>query len=100
VKHTWIRNVYYRTGDTETEGSMKCREDRIDEMVLALLYLKTFEAEFGLRAWKSMDWDCMDRLHEKGYISNPKTRSLSVALTKEGAKRSEELYKKHFTKKS
>jgi hypothetical protein len=42
--------------------------DRIDEAVLALLYL-------GLhgecRAWKGFDWDAMDRLYKKGLIQNP-----------------------------
>jgi hypothetical protein len=41
----------------------------------------------------------MDRLHEKGYISNPKTKALSVALTREGVELSKELFFKHFGKK-
>jgi hypothetical protein len=39
-----------------------------DDVVLALLYLGLHD---GARARKSFDWDAMDRLHEKGYISNP-----------------------------
>ncbi len=39
----------------------------------------------------------MDRLHEKGYISNPKSKAKSVALSDEGARRAEELFKKHFS---
>jgi hypothetical protein len=42
--------------------------DKIDETVLALLYLTLHEEN---RAWKSRDWDAMNRLHEKGFISNP-----------------------------
>ncbi len=34
--------------------------DRIDEAVLALLYLSLHD---GTRAWKSFDWDAMNRLH-------------------------------------
>jgi hypothetical protein len=41
--------------------------DKVDEMVLALLYLTiTDEDEWGARTWKSHDWDVMDRLHAKG----------------------------------
>ena len=46
--------------------------DKVDEMVLALLYLTISEAgDWGARTWKSHDWDAMDRLHAMGYISDP-----------------------------
>jgi hypothetical protein len=38
----------------------------------------------------------MSRLNEKGYISDPKTKALSVVLTEAGAKLSKELFFKHF----
>ena len=75
---------------------MEYDKDRVDEMVLALLYLTTFKDEFGFRVWKGLDWDSLDRLHEKGYISNPKGKGKSVALSEAGAKLSGELFKKHF----
>ncbi len=37
-----------------------------------------------------------DRLHEKGYISDPKSKAKSVVMTEEGAKRAKELFEKHF----
>ena len=37
--------------------------DKVDEMVLALLWLTP--AGDG-RAWKGHDWDALDRLHAKG----------------------------------
>ena len=49
--------------------------DKIDEAVLALLYLNLHE---GARVWKSFDWDAMNRLHEAGYISNPVGKAKSV----------------------
>ena len=76
---------------------MEYNEDKVDEMVLAILYLTSSKDKFGTRAWKGQDWEVMNRLHEKGYISNPKTKALSVALTDEGAKLSEELFFKHFS---
>jgi Mn-dependent DtxR family transcriptional regulator len=41
-------------------------------------------------------WDAMDRLHQKGYISDPKGKAKSVVMTDEGAKRAKELFEKHF----
>ena len=72
--------------------------DKVDDYTLALLYLVTSKEKFGARAWKSFDWETMNRLHEKGFISNPKTKSLSVALTDEGYARSRELFEGLFTK--
>jgi len=68
-------------------------ENKIDEMVLALLDLTLHDDN---RAWKGHDWGAMDRLHAKGYISNPATSAKSVVLTDEGISRSEELFNKYF----
>jgi len=38
----------------------------------------------------------MDRLHEKGYISNPRTKAKSVILTGEGERRARELFDAMF----
>ena len=73
---------------------MEYDKDKVDEMVLALLYLTTHDQ--GTRVWKGMDWDAMDRLHDKGYIGNPKTKAKSVTLTEQVERLSEELFKKHF----
>ena len=73
-------------------------EEKIDEAVLALLYLTSFTDKPYRRAWKSHDWDSLGRLYQKGYISDPATKARSVVLTEEGAKRSRDLFEKHFTK--
>lgn len=75
---------------------MEYNKDRVDEMVLALLYLTSSHDKYGTRAWKGLDWEAMGRLYEKGYISNPKGKALSVVLTKAGEKLSKELFFKHF----
>ncbi len=75
---------------------MEYDQEKVDQVTLALLYLVTFDDEYGCRAWKGFDWDTMNRLHEKGYICNPKGKAKSVIITKEGAKRSEELFKTYF----
>ena len=74
---------------------MEIDNDKIDEAVLALLYLTLHDN--GERAWKSHDWDAMNRLHEKGYISNPVGKAKSVRLTPEGLRESEQLFEKLFT---
>jgi len=70
-------------------------EDKVDEMVLALLYLTL--GDDG-RAWKGHDWEAMNRLHEKGLIENPRNKNKSVVLTEKGIEESERLFKKHFGK--
>jgi hypothetical protein len=69
--------------------------DKVDEAVLALLYLTLHD---GARVWKSFDWEAMNRLHEKGCISDPVGKAKSVVLTEEGLKASERLFKKLFGK--
>jgi hypothetical protein len=69
--------------------------DRIDDAVLALLYLGLHD---HYRAWKGFDWDAMDRLHRKGMIENPVGKAKSVVFTDEGLQRSKELFEKMFKK--
>ncbi len=77
---------------------MDCDTDRIDDYTLALLYLVVCEHEKGMgaRAWKSFDWATMNRLHEKGYISDPKTKAKSIVMSEEGFERAKELFTKFF----
>ncbi len=75
---------------------MKFDENKVDEATLALLWLVMEKDRYGVRAWKSFDWDTMDRLHEKGFISEPKGKAKSVAVTEEGEKRAKELFEKMF----
>jgi len=77
---------------------MQIDKQKLDEFTLALLYLTTFEDKDSLRAWKSHDWDVLNRLHERGYIDNPVSKAKSVLLTDEGAKRSKQLFEKYFMK--
>src|SRR5258706_14596136 len=72
---------------------MKIDSDRIDDAVLALLHLGLHDK---CRTWKGFDWDAMNRLHEKGYISDPVGKAKSVVLTKEGLRRSQELFREMF----
>jgi hypothetical protein len=71
-------------------------EDKIDAAALALLGLTLHDE---CRVWKSFDWDVLNRLHEKGYISNPVGKAKSVIITKQGLQKSEEIFEKLFTKR-
>jgi hypothetical protein len=94
-----------RDGKPETDSTMALKaggrrmdydRDKVDEMTLALLWLTSFKDPVGVRAWKGQDWDTMERLHTKGFISDPKSKAKSVVLSEEGEKRSKELFAKHF----
>ncbi|CAM2962727.1 MULTISPECIES: DUF6429 family protein [Methylobacterium] len=75
---------------------MQIDEERIDDAVLALLWL-TLHNE--CRAWKGFDWEALGRLHAKGLIDDPVGRAKSVVLTEEGLRRSEALFEALFTRK-
>jgi len=72
-------------------------ENELDETVLALLYLMLHE---GARAWKAFDFAVMDRLHEGGFILDPRGRTKSVVLTEEGLARSKALFEAKFGKRA
>jgi hypothetical protein len=80
---------------------MKYDQDKVDEMTLALLFLVTTERQEGLgaRAWKGFDWKTMNRLHEKGWIDEPKIKAMSIYVTDEGFKKSVKLFLEHFGQK-
>ena len=65
---------------------MEIDTDKIDEAVLALLWLTLHD---GIRAWKGHDWDALDRLHRKGMVYDPVGKTKSVVLTDTGLAKSE-----------
>jgi hypothetical protein len=77
---------------------MEIDTDRIDDAVLALLHLTICDVRYGTSAWKSHDWDALNRLHEKGYIANPVGKVKSVGLTAAGKARAAELFRTLFGK--
>ena len=72
-------------------------EDKIDEVILALLGVFEFQ---GGRVWKRFDFDAMDRLHASGMISEPKGRAESVYLTDAGLERARAVAARYFGKTS
>ena len=81
-------------GDLPLKASRQaCSIDRIDEAVLALLYLGLHDRS---RAWKGFDWDALDRLHKKGFISDPVSKAKSVTFTEDGLREAERLFRELF----
>ncbi len=75
-------------------------EDKVDEAVLALLWMNAFAERAGgieaWRAWKGMPWEATDRLYEKGLIADPKSKAKSVVFTEEGRQAAERAFRRLF----
>ena len=74
---------------------MELDNDKVDEAVLALLLLGIHD---GARAWKGFDWESMNRLHAKGFISEPWGKAKSIVFTEKGLQEAERLLEKLFSK--
>ncbi len=70
-------------------------ENKIDEVILALMAQNKFEDGSTTRAWKCFD-DSLERLQEKNYIRGSDTHAKSVLLTPEGLVHAEKCFKKHI----
>jgi hypothetical protein len=66
---------------------MEYNKDKVDGMVLALLYLTMFDEKPGFRAWQGHDWDALDpppreRLHlrseQQGEVGGDEPRRCTV----------------------
>lgn len=74
---------------------MELDEQKIDDAVLALLFLSLHDDQ---RAWKSMDWDAMDRLYQHEFIHDPASKAKSVVLTDSGVAHARRLCEQLFAK--
>jgi Domain of unknown function (DUF6429) len=75
---------------------MKLDNEKIDQAVLALLLLGIHDRS---RAWKGFDWESMNRLHEKGFISDPRGKAKSVVFTAAGLKQAERALEQLFSER-
>jgi Domain of unknown function (DUF6429) len=76
--------VHYSVGGSNEGRPVRYDEAKIDEAVLAVLYLTAWEEHGLTRAWKGIDWDASNRLHERGLIDDPKNKSKSIIFTEQG----------------
>jgi len=68
-------------------------DNKIDQSVLALLLLGLHAKS---RVWKGHSWSVLDRLFQKGYISDPARKAKSVVLTDVGFVKAQQLFKDFF----
>lgn len=80
----------------EANMADKLDPDKIDDAVLALLLL----GATGNRAWKGLDVDALSRLHEKGFISDPMTRSQTIELSPTGLDHARKLQAELFAREA
>lgn len=73
---------------------MEIAKNKVDEAILALLWLN--QQVTGV-AWKGFDWAAMNRLHERGLISDPARRRKSVWFTEEGDAAGEKAFRSLFS---
>jgi Domain of unknown function (DUF6429) len=76
--------------------AMDLDTNRIDDAVLALLYLTLHDEH---RASKGFDLESLGRLHAKGMIDNPAGEAKSLEFTSDGLKRSKALFEAMFVKR-
>jgi hypothetical protein len=73
------------------------KEEQISKLTLLLIYLTSWEEkEFGSstrRAWKGYDFDILNKLEEKEFITQSKTAK-SLRLTEQGIAAAKDLEKK------
>ena len=75
---------------------MEYNQEKVDDMVLALLYLTSSTNKYGTRAWKGLDWQVLDRLYKKGFIGDPREKGPTMQLSEAGVDRSKQLFEEIF----
>ncbi len=71
-------------------------QDKLAEVALAILSLSRMGTTYGATAWKGIDWDVMNLLFEKGWISDPVGKQKSVGISAEGIKLADQFLEKYF----
>ena len=71
-------------------------EQKVEEAVLALLYLWSSREREHTFSWKTFDWGVTERLFEQGLIYDPRNKNKSVVFTEEGLAKAEALCEKLF----
>lgn len=79
---------------TSDEGEPVINWPAVEECALALMYLTLHDE---VRVWKGHDWEVLDRLHVKGFISSPKGGAKSVTLTAKGLHAAGAAFQRLFT---
>ena len=73
-------------------------EDKLAKISLAILSVSMHGQDRVSRIWKALDWDIMDLLFEKGWISDTKSNAKSVVITEAGIRQAQETFTELFQK--
>ncbi|MEJ2239015.1 MAG: DUF6429 family protein [Gemmatimonadales bacterium] len=69
----------------------------VDQAALAIMLLGLHG---GWRTWKGFNWEVLNRLHEKGFITDPKTKAKSVVFTEQGVEEAQRLFERLFGRRA
>ena len=77
---------------------MEFDKEKMEEVILALLYQDSYKSSGpNIRSWKNYNWDVLDSLYEKGFISDPaKKNARSLSISEEAHKLGKTYFEKHF----
>lgn len=67
--------------------------DKLAEAAIAILSLTLHDSG---RVWKSLDWDLLELLEEKGWIVDARSKAKSVVLTEDGERLAKQFLQRHF----
>ena len=81
--------------DTRSRVAADIDTDKLAEAALAILSLTLHDTG---RVWKSLDWDLMGLLEEKGWVVEARSRAKSVVLTEDGERLAAEFLRAHFAR--
>lgn len=70
--------------------------DRATELAFALMSITASTHRGVTRAWKSIDWDLLSEMYERGWIHDPVGKAKSVVLTADGQLAAERLRALHL----
>ncbi len=73
-------------------------KDQLAEAALGILYLTLHGTETSPRVWKGLDWDLLALLHERGWITDPRSKAKSVMLTPEEYARASDFLDSYFAR--
>ena len=80
-----------------SDSDYELDENRIEEAALALLSLTLHQDG---RVWKGLDWAILNRLHERGWISNPRSKAKSVVMSEEAIQVANRILRERFSRRT
>jgi hypothetical protein len=100
MRATWAIQFSESRGNIAMSIPEGFDNEKIAEAALAILSLSRMSDQYGVTAWKGIDWDVMNLLFEKGWISDPVGKQKSVGVSEEGINLADQFLEKYFGKQT